>query len=970
MVCTMPNSVEQGTLAAVVKTATYKSVVATTKTISGASGTTSVGVNSTSGISNGMGISGTGIPVGATVSSIVGTNGVTISANTTAIPSGNGAFTNFSHISYTTEDPHNFQAGQSVTVTGITGGTSANVSGLTIVNTPTAKSFIAAAANGNTFATGTAPVVGTGSSAVTAWATNSWANLYEIKYANPEPLNVAPFYLEITSNINAEAISPYPTDGTVSVKLNWSAIGGSNPLAAFKITKTVGATTTNVIATASAVGSTTVTGLTADTVYTFGVTASNIFKTVTATTGITVPKFISNMASITASATASTANNITISWARPVTSSPLPISYELQRSSSTDNATWSTWTTLSNSISGASTSYIDSTVADLIYYRYQIRAYNGLYSSFLISNSLRAYYITTPMVTPVVSYGSATTKQLSITASGFISNPTITSWKVERSTTGTNGWSTVATAATSLPYVDPTVDLSTTYYYRLTGTNGQLTSATSAASVGRLTYSVPNAPTNFAATPSTTQPYQVDITWTAATIPSPGIPAVSNYILERSINNVTWSVVTNAISSSATSYFDTDRDLNTAYYYRLTAVNGVGSSATSTVDSATITLIAGTATATVATTTVFNTAATISASTNASRSVTLQVSTNNSTWSDVETKTANSSGNTSFTYNITRSTNSFTYFRLQVAQSAIYLPTTSSSVSTKTTNNSLSRSATYAGWYAPNGSQLTQVRVLDGQSRAVAGATVYWYYKQFEGGWTNTGYSNTTDSNGYANYFWNSPESRAIAAYVTKTNYDDGGAAQESIHTEYIQQSIAATQDNYGSYAENNGWGARIGGDNGYMYSGWWSTNQGRQAGAAYFSSMPWSRINKAVAIDDVKIDITRIGGTGGTGMNVSYGVHNSATKISNFNSLGKATNLLWGATNRPAYTSSGNNRDYGTSLAGLKDYFRDAAWSTGAKGLTFGHTTESATQDNYFVANNNVTLYIWYKADPLWGDT
>jgi hypothetical protein len=962
MVYTMPNSVEQGTLAAVVKTATYKSIVATTKTISGASGTTSVGVNSTSGITSGMGISGTGIPVGATVSSIVGTNGVTISANTTAIPSGNGAFTNFSQISYTTEDPHNFQAGQSVTVRGITGGTSANVSGVTIVNTPTANSFIISSANGNVFATGTTPVVGTGSNAVTAWATNSWANLYEIKYATPEPLNVAPYYLEITSNINSEALSPYPTDGTVSVKLNWSAIGGSNPLAAFKVTKTVGGTTTNVIATASAVGSTTVTGLTADTVYTFGVTASNIFKTVTATTGITVPKFISNMASITASATASTANSITVSWARPVTSSPLPISYELQRSSSSDNTTWSTWTTLSDTIAGGTTSYVDTTVADLILYRYQIRAYNGLYSSFLISNSLRAYYITTPMVTPVVTYGSATTKELSVTASGFISNPTITSWKIERSTTGTNGWSTVATAATSLPYVDQTVNLSTTYYYRLTGTNGQLTSATSAASVGRLTYSVPNAPTNFVATPSTTQPYQVDITWTAATIPTPGIPAVSTYILERSEDNATWSVVN---SGSATSYTDTNRALNTTYYYRVKAVNGVGTSAASTVDTATITLIPGTATATVASTTIFNTSATISASTNASRSVTLQVSTNNSTWSDVETKTANSSGNTSFTYNITRSTDSFTYFRLQVAQSAIYLPTTSSSVNTKTTNNSLSRSATYAGWYPNNGSQLTQVRVLDGQDRAVGSVTVDWYYRYYGNNWAYTGYSNTTDSNGYANYFWNASESRAIAAVVSKTNYSTGGSSTSSIHTEYIQQSVSATQNDYGSYAEANGWGARIGGDGGNMYSGWWSTNQKRQASAAYFSNISWARINSAVSIDDVKIDITRIGGTGGSGMNVSYGVHNSATKISNFNSLGKATNLLWGATNRPAYSAS-NNRDYGTSLAGLKDYFRDAVWSTGAKGLTFGHTTESATQDNYFVANNNVTLYIWYKANPL----
>jgi hypothetical protein len=958
----MPNSVEQGTLAAVVKTATYKSIVATTKTISGASGTTSVGVNSTSGITSGMGISGTGIPVGATVSSVVGTNSVTISATTTTTPSGSGAFTSFRQISYTTEDPHNFQAGQSVTVSGITGGTSANVSGVTIVNTPTANSFIVSSANGNAFATGTTPVVGTGSSAVTAWATNSWANLYEIKYATPEPLNVSPFYLEITTNIQAATVSPYPTDGTVSVNLNWSAIGGSNPLAAFKITKTVGGTTTNVIATASAVGSTTVTGLTADTVYTFGVTASNIFKTVTAVSEISVPKFISSMPSIVASATASTPNSITISWARPVTSSPLPISYELQRASSSDNTTWSTWVTLSNSISGTATSYVDTGAADLTYYKYQIRAYNGLYTAYLASNSTRAYYITTPMVTPTVSYRFSNTKPITVMASGFVSNPAITSWKVERSTTGTNGWSVIATAAAAaLPYVDETVNLSTTYYYRLTGTNGQLTSATSASSLGILTYSVPNAPTNFAATPSSTQPYQVDITWTAATVPNPGIPAVSNYILERSEDNVTWSVVTSAISGSATSYADTNRALNTTYYYRLKAVNGVGTSAASTVDTATITLIPGTATATVGSTTSFNTEATISATTNASRSVTLQVSTNNSTWSDVETKTANSSGTTSFTYNITRATDLFTYFRIQVAQNALYLPSTSSSVSTKTINNTLTRTATYAGWYSPNGSQLTQVRITDAQGRGVSGATVDWYYRQY--GFSNfayTGYSNTTDANGYANYFWNSGESRAIAATSSKSNYTATTASTTSIHTEYIQQYQSVAQDAYGSYAEAAGWGRRIGGDEGYMYSGWWSTNQKRQAGAAWFTTMNWGSINSAHSIDDVKIDITRRGSTGGTAMNASYGVHNDTSYRSNFTSIGGLqTNLMWGATNRPAYSTS-NNRDYGTSLYDMRNSFKSA------KGLTLGHTTESASQGNYFVANNNVQLYIWWKANPF----
>ena len=863
----------------------------------------------------------------------------------------------WNEIIYTTEDEHNFVAGQSVTVVGITGGTSANVSGHMIINVPSVKSFIVSSSSA--YVTSTTPTVGTGASAVTAFTTNSWANLFNVKYASPEPATTAPFYMDIIPNIQAFAAS-YPTNGTVSALVEWNAIGGSNPLATITLTQTLGTTTTTVITSAAGVGSTTVTGLTADTIYTFGITASNSFSTKTSTVEISVPRYISEMGSVTSSATASTANSVTTVWVSPTIASPSVITYELQRAQSADNSTWSSWTTVSTSISGTTTSYVDGGLSNTTHYKYRVRAFNGTYTGYVEGASVLPFELTDPMNVPVVSYDPSGTKSLLIGAPvTFINNPAITSWTIQRSTTGTNGWGATATTPT-LPYTDSSVGLNTTYYYRIKATNGELTSAYSAATAGNLTYNVPNAPTGVSAAPSGSASDVITVSWSAATVAA-GSPAVSNYMLERSLDDSSWTTVTSAISASATSYNDSGRTLGQIYYYRVSAINSVGTGAASSSANATIVLIPGTASVSVASTTIYDTDATVTVTTGASRSVTLQYSTDNSTWYDYQTTSANGSGNAVFYFHISVGTDSYTYFRAQVAQDAVYLPTTSSAVSTKTVNNGLTRTATYAGWYSPNGSYLTQIRVTDIQGWGVSGVTVSWYVKRYGNAWGEW-YSNTTDSNGYANYFWTSGESRAIAAYVSKSNYSAGGSTTTSIHTEYIQEYASGTQTDYGSWCEANSWGTRIGGAGGYMYSGWWSTSQGRQVSAAAFTTgFSWGRINDGT-IDDVQIDITRKGGTGGTGMNIAYGVIYDTTCPSSLNSQNYTSIIMWGATNRPAYSSS-NNRDYGTSLAPMKNYFGK---NYGAKGLLFGYKSEAATQDNYAVINNNVTLYIWYKADPF----
>ena len=288
--------------------------------------------------------------------------------------------------------------------------------------------------------------------------------------------------------------------------------------------------------------------------------------------------YYANSATPTAAATASTANSITVSWSAP-TSNPSISNYLLEKSSSVDNATWGSWTTATTT---PSVTYTDTVVSVSTYYRYRLTVNNAQVSSpSVISTSTQAYYITSPMTTPGVSATNTTSANVTVGTVTYISNPAISSWKVERSTNATT-WSTLSTS-TTLPYTDTTTSQNTTYYYRITGTNGQLTS-TSAASASILTYTVPSAPTSLTATSPVYN--TVNLSWTAAST-STSTPVI-DYKIERATNSVfTTGLTTLSTTVAGTTYSDTTTSQTTAYYYRVSARNGLGYSSVSS--SATVT---------------------------------------------------------------------------------------------------------------------------------------------------------------------------------------------------------------------------------------------------------------------------------------------------------------------------------------------------------------------------------------------
>lgn len=677
--------------------------------------------------------------------------------------------------------------------------------------------------------------------------------------------------------------------------------------------------------------------------------------------------------SLTATPVAATANRIDISW-NAVTVTPSVTAYILEEATSADNITYGAWIT-ATSTSGTSFSRTGATSGT--YYKYRVRAFSAKYSAYSAeSTATRAYYLNDPLPAPTVTNAAAAAGVYDLVISATnAAIPTITGYNIQRalSSSPTTFTSIGATNySITLPYTDTTPAANTAYVYQVKATNGQLTTANwSPSSVSVTTYTVPNAPTSLSAVSGTTGS-NVSISWTAATVAA-GSPAVSNYKLERSetsnFTGTTAVVVTSAISSAATTYNDTGRSLSVTYYYRLSAINSIGTGPVSNTDSAVITLIPGSATITVPTNTTFNTNVTITATTNPNRTATLYRSTDNINFTTTGlSKTADASGNitgaNAFTYAITTASTTVQYFRIVVAQNATYTQTTSASDSTTTVNNALSIAYDSASDNAAGTSSIT-FKVTDVNGTAVSGATVTFNYKRHATAITASWATQTTDASGLATQTYGA-QTESIGFYGTASKANYNSSTQNNLHTLYVSESASANQSGYYSYAEQNAWKVRLSpGLDGYMYSGWFSTNQGRQASVAFFSGMPWAKINDATGISSLTCDITRKGGTGGSAMNISYGVTKSESATTAFTSLNDYQNVFFGATNAPAYTASVNNRDYGTNIGPLATYLVSPY---NGRGIIFGHTTESATSGNYAVINNNITLYITFVANPYKG--
>ncbi|MFI5226475.1 MAG: fibronectin type III domain-containing protein, partial [Candidatus Limnocylindrales bacterium] len=144
----------------------------------------------------------------------------------------------------------------------------------------------------------------------------------------------------------------------------------------------------------------------------------------------------------------------------------------------------------------------------------------------------------------------------------------ITGYKVYRSTTtGTETLLTTLGVVTS--YTNTGLTNGTTYFYKVTAVNAVGESARSGEASAK-PVTVPSAPRNVTATRSATK--GVNLAWTAPS--STGGSAITAYRIYRSTSTGTETFL--VATGNVTSYVDTATTAGVRYYYKIAAVNAVG----------------------------------------------------------------------------------------------------------------------------------------------------------------------------------------------------------------------------------------------------------------------------------------------------------------------------------------------------------------------------------------------------------
>ncbi|GAB4008496.1 hypothetical protein GCM10028808_14760 [Spirosoma migulaei] len=139
-------------------------------------------------------------------------------------------------------------------------------------------------------------------------------------------------------------------------------------------------------------------------------------------------------------------------------------------------------------------------------------------------------------------------------------------FQIERASSATAPFSKIAdVGANTTTFSDQNLSASTQYCYRIRAVNSAGASGYSDSQCATTQAPPVGAPTNLAATATSTT--QINLTWT-------GVAGAASYQLERSPNgNDSWTKVADP-AGNATSYSDGSLTPNTRYYYRLRAVIG------------------------------------------------------------------------------------------------------------------------------------------------------------------------------------------------------------------------------------------------------------------------------------------------------------------------------------------------------------------------------------------------------------
>ena len=384
------------------------------------------------------------------------------------------------------------------------------------------------------------------------------------------------------------AVAPVSGVGSGEVRLSWSApaSNGGSPLTDYVIERSpAGGSVWTVVADGvSTSTSHLVSGLANGTAYQFRVSARNVVGdgppsvAVTATPR-TVPTAPRSLAAAVAPTSGIGSGQVRLTWTAPSSTGGSALTdYVVQRSA---NGT-SGWTTISDGVH-STTGYTVTGLPNGTRYYFRVLAKNAVGTG-PASNVVNATPRTVPtaprwlvpVVAPIARVGSGQVRLLWLPPSST-GGSAITDYVIQRSANGRTGWVTINDGVRSTTgYTVTGLTNGTRYYFRVLAKNAVGTGSASNV-VNAIPRTVPTAPGGLLATPRSRS---VTLAWNAPT--STGGSAVTDYVIQRSTNGVTWTTVVDGVSTART-YTVTGLSSGVTYRFRVAARNGAGMSSYSVV---------------------------------------------------------------------------------------------------------------------------------------------------------------------------------------------------------------------------------------------------------------------------------------------------------------------------------------------------------------------------------------------------
>jgi titin len=253
-----------------------------------------------------------------------------------------------------------------------------------------------------------------------------------------------------------------------------------------------------------------------------------------------------------ASASAASNTQVNVTWI----DASGETAYTVERSSNAG----SSWSVLTTNVAANTTTYSDTTATENSAYIYRVKATNAAGAS---AYSTASSVTTLPTGPSGLSAEAIASDTVHLTWTD--NSAAETTFEIQRQITGSNNWAAIAiVGANTVSYVDPTLDESVSYEYRV---RASVSGRNSAFSNTAEASTLPNAPDTLEV--SGTTDTSVSLTWNNST----DAPTI---VIERSDDGGENFVAVDTTGQGSTSYIDTGLTEGTTYVYRVRGYNGAG----------------------------------------------------------------------------------------------------------------------------------------------------------------------------------------------------------------------------------------------------------------------------------------------------------------------------------------------------------------------------------------------------------